>query len=323
MKRIISIISILSMLLSLVGCAKNPNTQDSLRTTGIYFDTVISIEIWGTTNEEILNQCKIMCTNYENLFSRTIETSDISRLNAANGTPVVVDPETASLIETGLYYSRLSEGAFDITINALSTVWDIKNNPGIIPAQTEIDNAKSHVNYKNVVVDGNTITLTDPQASIDLGAIAKGYIADRLKAYLLKQGIKHGLINLGGNLVAIGSKPDGTDYHIGIQKPFDEQNAAITSVDVQNQSVVSSGIYERYFEKDGKRYHHLLNPFTGFPYENDLLQVSIISDNSVDGDALSTACFAMGLEEGTKLIESLDGIKAVFVTNDYAVHIVD
>lgn len=321
MKRILSLLLITSLIFSFTGCGlSSGDSNESISTTGIFFDTVISVEIWGTKDETILEHINEMCSRYEQLFSRTIDTSDASRINAAGSAPVEVADETAELIETGLYYSRLSGGKFDITIAPLSELWDIKNNPGNIPDAASIAEAKSHVNYENVILDGNTVTLTDPEAAIDLGGIAKGYIADKLKEYLESKGIEHGLINLGGNILAIGTKPDGNAFHIGIQKPFDEQNTAITDLDVDDQSVVSSGIYERYFKKDGKIYHHLLNPETGYPYENNLLQVSIISDRSVDGDALSTTCFALGLEEGSALIESLDGVRAIFVTDDYELH---
>jgi thiamine biosynthesis lipoprotein len=301
------------------GCT-GPSSEESIKTTGMYFDTVISIEVWGSTDTSILAHCKDLCAEYEQLLSRTIDTSDISRINSANGAPVEVDARTAEVIGKGLYYSRLSKGAFDITIAPLSELWDIDDRPGNIPGPAAIEEAKSHVNYKNVLLEGNTVTLKDPKAGIDLGAIAKGFIADKLKDYLTSREIEHALINLGGNIVAVGDKMNGEDFHIGIQKPFDEQNSAITSVDIKDKSVVSSGVYERYFKKDGKVYHHILNPFTGYPYDNHLLQVTIISDHSVDGDGLSTTCFALGLNKGGALIEDLDGIKAIFVTDDYNLH---
>lgn len=307
-----------ALIFSLVGCTKPP-AGESLEAFGTYFDTIISIKIWGG-DEKMLDHCKEMCSRYEQLFSRTIETSDISRINAAKGKPVEVDNETIELIEKGLYYSQLSNGSFDITIAPLSELWDIKNNPGNIPDAASIEEAKSHVDYRNVQVEENTVTLKDPDAAIDLGGIAKGFIADKLKVYLKSEGIEHGQIDLGGNLLTIGSKTDGSDFHIGIQKPFAETNEAITTVDIHDQSVVSSGTYERYFKKDGKIYHHLLDPKTGYPYDNGLLQVTIISDQSVDGDGLSTACFALGLEKGTELIESLDHVQAIFVTDDYNLH---
>ena len=275
---------------------------------GMYFDTIVTIRIWDTSDRSVLEECEKLCQKYENLFSRTIDTSDVSRINQANGQPVTVDQETADLIKTALHYGDLSDGKFDITID------------GQIPDPAAIEEARSHVNYKNVKVDGTTVQLLDPKAAIDLGAIAKGYIADQLKEYLESAGIKHGLISLGGNTVAIGEKPDGSPFKIGVQKPFAEQNDILTSLDIRNQSVVSSGTYERYFEKDGKIYHHILNPFTGYPYETHLQQVTIISDASVDGDALSTTCFALGLEEGSKLIKSLDEIEAIFVTDDGNIH---
>lgn len=319
MKRVLIWFLTIVIMFTASGCTGS-SSEDSIKTTGMYFDTVISIEVWGSTDDTILTHCKDLCKEYEQLLSRTIDTSDISRINSANGAPVEVDVRTAEVIEKGLYYSRLSKGDFDITIAPLSELWNIEENPGNIPDQTAIEEAKSHVNYKNVILENNTVTLKDPKAAIDLGAIAKGFIADKLKDYLTSQGIEHALINLGGNIVAIGSKTNGENYHIGIQKPFDGQSSAITSVDIRDKSVVSSGVYERYFKKDGKVYHHILNPFTGYPYDNHLLQVTIISDLSADGDGLSTTCFALGLDKGSALIESLDGVKAIFVTNDYNLH---
>lgn len=319
-KRALSLFLPAAIVLLSTGCSKVPRADSSIKMTGMYFDTIVSVEVWGTADESILDHCKEMCTRYEQLFSRTIDTSDVSRINAAGGTPVEIDPETAELLEMGLYYGELSNGRFDITIAPLSELWDVKNNPGNIPDQETIDEARSHVNYENVILDQNTVTLTDPKAAIDLGGIAKGFIADKLKAYLTGKGIDHALISLGGNIVAVGGRPNGQPFHIGIQKPFAETNEAITTVEISGQSVVSSGTYERYFKKDGKIYHHLLDPGTGYPYVNHLLQVTIISDASADGDALSTACFGLGLEKGTALIESLDNIRAIFVTDDYALH---
>ena len=150
--------------------------------------------------------------------------------------------------------------------------------------------------------------------------IAKGYIADQMKAYLNQKGITSGYINLGGNVLALGAKTDGSAYTIGIQRPFGEENEAIASVSITDQTVVSSGVYERYFEVDGTRYHHILDTATGYPYDNGLLEVTIITGASVDGDGLSTTCFSLGLEDGMALVESLDATEAIFITDDYEVH---
>lgn len=306
-----------SILLS--GCT-TPPSKEGLSTQTIMFDTMISIQIWGTDDAQLLSRCVDMCEEYENLFSRTIDTSEISQINAAKGQPVEVSDETLEVLQKGIYYSELSGGKFDITIAPLSILWDFKNNTGTLPAFDAIEEAKSHVNYKNIQIQGNTVTLSDPDTMLDLGGIAKGYIADKLKEYLISEGIEHGIISLGGNVLTIGTRLDGTDFRVGIQKPFDKQNTSITSVNIQGQSVVSSGIYERYFEVDGILYHHILNPETGFPIENHLLGVTIISEKSVDGDALSTTCFMLGLEEGMKLIEEIEGVEAVFITEDEQLH---
>ena len=311
-------IAILLSTILLNGC--NLTTKKPISKTGIYFDTVISIDIYDSNNTSLLEQCFEYCKEFEETVSRTIETSEIYQINHANGNPVEVSDVTLELLQKGVEYGDLTDGKFDITIAPLSELWDFKNNTGTVPSEQDVKEALSHVNYKNIVIDGNRIFLSDPKAAIDLGGIAKGYMADRLKEYLIKEGIESALINLGGNILAIGSKPDGTPFNLGIQKPFEKHGVTITSVKTVDSSVVSSGVYERYFRTDDALYHHILNSKTGFPYNNGLLGVTILSEKSVDGDALSTSCFALGLEDGMKLIQSLDGVDAIFVTVDYQLH---
>ena len=155
---------------------------------------------------------------------------------------------------------------------------------------------------------------------INLGAIAKGYIADKMKDYLLEEGVESAIIDLGGNVLCVGQRPDGSPFRIGVQMPFADRSETAAVMEISDKSVVSSGIYERYFEQDGVLYHHILNPSTGYPYENDLVSVTIISDESVDGDGLSTTCFALGLDKGMELINSLPDVQAVFITEDYQLH---
>ncbi|HJA12195.1 MAG TPA: FAD:protein FMN transferase [Candidatus Mediterraneibacter merdipullorum] len=287
---------------------------------GMYFDTVVQVRAWGAT-QDIMDRCGELCAYYEGLFSATIDTSDVSKINRAHGQPVTVSEETAELIETGIAYGELSDGRFDITIASASALWDFtENTEKVLPDGDAFREAVSHIDYRCVRVEGNTVTLTDPDARLDLGGIAKGYIADRLKAYLESEGVEHALIDLGGNMLALGSRYDGTDFTIGIQKPFARTGTVMAAVPVSDRSVVSSGDYERYFEKDGVIYHHILDPDTGYPIQNELDQVTILSDASVDGDALSTACFALGLEDGMALIQRLDGVDAVFVTKDGEIH---
>lgn len=317
MKRLSRLVLLCLLLSILCGCSIT--TKEPLSKTGFYFDTVITITLYDSKDEELLNTCFEYCKNFENLVSRTIPTSDISRINTATGQSVEVSDTTIELLKNGIEFDKLTNGAFDITIAPLMDLWDIKNNPGNVPSESDIAEALSHVDYNNIVIEGNTVTLTDPEAAIDLGGIAKGYMADKLKEYLLSEGITSAIINLGGNVLTIGEKPDGVAFNIGIQKPFDKQNATITSVQVKDTSVVTSGSYERYFKVNDVIYHHILDTNTGYPCDNELLSVTLLSDESIDGDALSTACFALGLEDGQKLIESLEDIDAIFVTDDYEI----
>lgn len=256
------------------------------------------------------------------MFSTTIETSEISRINNAGGNTVTVSDETADLIRKGIEYGDLSDGMFDITIASASSLWNFTDNKEkIIPDKEKLQEAVRHINYKCIKTDGNQVTLTDPDARIDLGGIAKGYIADRLKDYLKSKGIRHALIDLGGNMLALGDRYDGNSFRIGLQKPFSDTGTVLGVLSVKDQSVVTSGDYERYFEKDGVIYHHILDPHTGYPIQNDLDQVTILSDKSVDGDALSTVCFTLGLDKGMELIHRLDNVEAVFVTKDGNIHV--
>ena len=309
--------------LLLTGCSglkTGSQTSQELAYTDMLFDTVIKIQILDSSDETILDGLKKLCKKYDTMFSTTNEDSELYKLNHAGGQPFTVSSETAKLIQEGIHYSEISDGAFDLTIEPVSTLWDFKADKPAVPSSDTIAEAVSHVDYTKVDINGNTVTLEDPEAGIDLGAIAKGYIADQVKKYLKKQGVKHAIINLGGNVDVIGTKPDGSKYNIGIQKPFDESGEAITSVQLKDQTVVTSGIYERYFKKNGKLYHHILDPRTGYPCENNLYSVSIITDSSTEADALSTTCFLLGYEKGMELIQSMDGVEAIFITDDEKVH---
>ncbi len=295
-------------------------SSESVSDTGFYFDTIVTIKLNGTEDTSLLQDCFDEMAKYESLLSRTREGSDVWNVNHSGGKPVEVSDETAALIRLAMKYSGLSDGAFDITVAPYIDLWDFQNNPGNVPDDEVIAAAREHVGFSLLHLDGNTVTLDDPEAAIDLGGIAKGYIADRLKDLLAEKGIQSAWINLGGNVLAVGIKPDGTDWKIGIRDPFGEATDIIAIVQVDDKSVVTSGTYERFFEKDGTIYHHILNPDSGYPVQNGLKSVTILSDSSADGDALSTTCFVLGLERGMELIESIDDIEAMFVTDDGEMH---
>ncbi len=301
--------------LTLTGCSGLPRERD-LSYTDTLFDTVISVRIYDNADEDILKGCEALCKKYDSMFSNKIADSEISQINNAGGTPVEVSDDTIKLLKKGIYYGNMSNGAFDITIGTVSDLWDFKSETPSVPDAAAIAEAVSHVNYKNVIIKDNTVRLQDAQAKLDVGAIAKGFIADRLKEYLEDNGITHALINLGGNVLAMGNKLDGSDYNIGIQKPFDESGTPITSVKIADKSIVTSGTYQRYFEQDGKIYHHILDARTGYPCENTLSSVTIITDSSLTADAMSTTCFLLGYDKAANMINQLDNVDAVFVTTD-------
>ena len=305
------------------------DSREPISATAIKLNTAVTVTIYDSNDKNLLTECMNLCDKYEKIFSRTASDSELYQLNHRELAPVEgtentyqVSDDLAELVSEGLDYSELSEDAFDIAIEPLTSLWDFTAEDPQVPEDSLIQAALPKCDYHNISVDKdkNEITLKTDDTAIELGAIAKGYIADRLKDYLVSQNVKSAIINLGGNVLCIGEKPDNSAFKIGIQKPFADRSETIAVMDIKDKSVVSSGIYERCFEQNGTLYHHLLNPETGYPYDNGLIAVTIISDKSVDGDALSTTCFALGLEDGMKLAESLDDVQAFFVTSDYEIH---
>lgn len=327
-KKILFLFSIGLLLVTLLGFAavykQKQQTDEPISATAFKLNTVVTVNIYDSKDKKLLDDVMNLCDQYEKLFSRTLSSSEIFQLNnqtlKQEDGAFVLSPETAQLVSKGLYYGKLSNGAFDITIAPLSSLWDFTSEEKKVPSDENIQTALPFVNYENVIIDGNKLTFTKEGMGLDLGAIAKGYIADKMKEFLVSKGIKSATINLGGNVLCIGKKTDHSPFRIGIQKPFANRSDTIAVLNIEDKSVVSSGIYERYFEKDGTFYHHILNPTTGYPYNNHLVSVTIISDQSVDGDGLSTSCFALGLEKGLELINSIPNVHAIFITDDYQLH---
>lgn len=328
-KKLTTLFCVILLACSVCGCTlPGSEKNQSVQKTIIAYDTVVTITLYGTTDEAVLSDVANMCMSYEALFSRTIEGSDVYRINHSNGAPVTVNPETLLLIKESIRFSELTDGAIDITIAPVRDLWDFTDNDMAssasdsftLPDDAALSDALSHVDYHCIQYNEatNTVTLTDPQAQIDLGFIAKGYIADKIKEYLLSQGISSAIINLGGNVLTIGSKPDQTPFKIGIEKPF-ETTTSLDVLSVNDRSVVTSGIYQRYATYNDEIYHHILNPETGYPVSGDLLSVTILSDSSMIGDALSTSCLLLGVEESKQLLANFDNVEAVFVTSDYEI----
>ena len=284
---------------------------------GFYLDTVITITAY-VEDPQVLRDAMTECGRYEQLLSRTVEGSDAWRINHANGEPVEVSEDMVVILRCAQAISEKSGGAFDVTIGPASTLWDFKSGEAILPDADALADAANRIDYSKLVLEDHTVTLPAGMM-IDLGAIAKGYIADQIRSYLIGRGVEHAILSFGGNVIGIGTKPDGSPWKVGIQD-IDKPTGESMLVSRNNgTSAVTSGIYERGFDLDGVRYHHLLSPFTGWPVQNELASVTIFSDSSMIGDALSTTAFILGTEDGLKLIESLEGVEAVFIARDRTV----
>lgn len=307
---------ILAMLLVCSGCGREKELT-KLSEVGFYLDTVITLTAY-VEDSQVLKDAMEECGRYEQILSRTVEGSDVWRINHANGEAVEVSDDTIAILQCARKINELSGGAFDATIAPVSTLWDFTSGNAVLPDADEIARAAELVDQSRMELNGNTVRFPAGMM-IDLGGIAKGYIADQVKAYLEKRGVKHAILSFGGNVVGIGVKPDGTEWKVGIQD-IDKKTGDYMLVSKNTGgSTVTSGIYERGFDLDGVRYHHLLSPDTGWPVQNELASVTIFSESSMEGDALSTAAFVLGTEEGMKLIESLEGIEAVFISRDRSV----
>lgn len=306
--------------LAAAGCKSQ---TEPLSRSGIYFDTTVTLTIYGaekeTDREGLLDACFSMCEDYEELLSRTVEGSDIYRINHSAGEPTEVSEETAALIGKALEYSRLTDGVFDCTIAPLSELWNFRGEDPQKPDDSAIERALSHVGYENVTIEGTTVTLKDPEAAPPGRDRKRLYCgqAERLSGEIRRNGRAD---RPGGNILALGEKADGQPFRVGIRRPFSDGNDSIAAVELRGQSLVTSGVYERCFEEDGVLYHHLLNPEDGFPFTNGLLSVTILCPSSADADALATCCFGLGQEAGLRLIESLKDTEALFITEDYELH---
>ncbi len=289
--------------------------------TDYKLNTYVTVTIYDSTDTTLLDECMAICDKYELLFSRTNPESELYQLNhgmlpQSEDGYSTVSKELFEVIEIGKKYSELSGDAFCIAMEPLTSIWNFTDGVDMVPANAHIDTVLPFLNSEDILLRApNEVAFAYKGMGIDLGAIAKGYIADRIKEYLLSENVNSALIYLGGNVLCIGQKEAGA-FKIGIEKPFDTDGNPVAVVSISDTSVVTSGTYERYFEKDGKRYHHILDNNTGYPIDNGLTAVTIITHSSTDADALSTTCFSLGLEKGMELLESLDYADGFFITDD-------
>ena len=298
----------------LSGCGEPPAARTE---QAFALDTTVSVTYYAARDLAAVRDALALCKDYELVFSRTDPESELYRLNAAGS--MQVSPALREVLELALSYCEVSGGRYDVTLGAVSALYDFSGEPHF-PGDAAIRDALSHVGWEKLRLEGDTVTLGDPEAVIDLGSIAKGWIADRMKELLIARGVKHAIITLGGNVLCLGGRPDGTAYKIGIRSSElageEILQALAATMAVREDSVVTSGVYERCFVENGVTYHHLLDPATGLPLQNGLQAVSIVGPCSARCDALSTLCFALGAEEGPAFIDALEGYEALFIRDD-------
>lgn len=308
---------------ALSGCARLRTANE----TELVLGTVINVTLYGNSSQESLDEAARAAIDkareLEQIFSVTLEDSELNNVNqnAAKG-PVHVSSELYTVLERSLYFADLTDGAFDPTLGKLIKLWGIGTDHARLPDKDEISPLAGQKNYKKVVLNKSeqTVQFTEEGFELDLGAIAKGYAADEMKKLLVDDyGITSGLLNLGGNIITIGSRYDGQPWTLGIadpKNPQDSNNPAVL-LKVTGKTFVTSGDYQRYYTApDGKKYHHILDSVTGYPADTGLSSVTIITDCSMDADALSTAAFVLGEEKASSLLNTMDDIDAVFITED-------
>ena len=308
------IIACISMMFLVCGCAQiaKPSTMQMF-----CMDTVMDIQIYGENKDEALHSVSDELYRIEALLDRKSNESDIYKLNNRKE----AETETVKLLEKLLKVSEKTDGAFDITVTPVMDLWGFYDKNYNVPESEEIENALKSVDYRNVVINGNKISLLN-NAKLDMGGVGKGYASDKAAHILKKYEIKSAMLNLGGNVYAHGRRSDGKLWRVGVANPFDANGKEALTIEVEDKAVVTSGGYRRYFEENGKEYHHIINPATGYPAESDIKSVTVISESGTYADAYSTAFFVMGREKAVDFLETSD-IDAVIVCNDKTVYFTD
>lgn len=289
--------------------------------------TAVQIQIFheGESVEAAMDEVYAYMAEMEEQFSTNLEGSDVYRINQAAGEEaVVVDEETFAVVKQALSIAEQSGGKFDVTIGAVTNLWQIGSDDARKPSDEEIEAALEVIDYRKVTLDEDNLTvkLEDKGMVIELGGISKGYIGGRVKDILASYGVTTAIINLGGNVVVMGTSPSSDEgWNVGVQDPDEDRGQVVGTQRVTDGAVVTSGIYERFLEVDGVKYHHILDPKTGYPLDNEVSGVTVFARTSFEGDSYSTALFLFGIEEGIEFVESIDGLEAVFVDKNHGVYL--
>ena len=310
-----SIATLLWMAIVLNAC--EGGSDQPVRRTQFIMGTLVEItvshsdpEVIQTVTTEAFNEMQ----RIEGLMSTYIPDSEISRINRATGKQTVpVSPEVEEVIREGIFWSEQSNGAFDITVEPLVQLWDFDGEKEFIPVESTIRKTASLVNYRNIEIKDHTVRLKNRGMAINVGGLAKGYAVDRAIA-ILRSKVSSGIVNAGGDLYAFGQKSKQNSWTIGLQHPRKPQDL-LASFAVKNQAIATSGDYQRYFMKDGIRYHHIFDPQTGKPARL-MISTTIITTEVMDADALATAVFVMGPDKGIEWVDSMENVEAMLVLED-------
>lgn len=307
------------------GCSMVGERHEPYTARDFMLDTDIMITIEDKQAAKVCADVFQRITEIEKKMTLFSDNSEIAMINAQSGIKAVeVSADTHYVLARAVAISELTRGSFDPTIGPLVQLWDFGSNQARVPGATDIQEVLKLVDYRSLQLTGHNqhkVFASRPGQVVDLGGIAKGYAGDEAKKVLLEHGVEQGIINLGGNVMAVGSKKDGHPWRVGIQNPLAPRGTYLGIVNVIDKAVVTSGGYERYFNKDGRIYHHIIDPDTGYPADNGLLSVTVVASRGIDADALSTGVYVLGLTNGLKLINEMDEVEAIFITNDHKVYI--
>jgi thiamine biosynthesis lipoprotein len=322
--------------IALAACTKTPQPREAAPRSESEFvlGTICTVTLYETEAAEaaqVFHDVFVRLHEIEQRMSASRADTDIDCVNqsarrGAVDTPVPVHPDVRAVLERALHYAALSDGAFDPTIGPLVKLWGIGTDAARLPPAEALSEALSLVNWRDVAIDPDTdgVFLRKRGMALDLGAIAKGYAADEAVRILQLRDVSGAIIDLGGNICVYGVKKQAlreSPWRVGVQNPFNVRGAYLGTLELSGQSayatsVVTSGVYERYEELDGTRYHHILSTRDGYPVQNGLLSVTILAAASIDADALSTTVFTLGYDDGRALVEALDDVEALFVFDD-------
>ncbi|MBN4069586.1 FAD:protein FMN transferase [bacterium AH-315-G05] len=312
----------LTVIILMAGCQKK-GSEDLSQTT-FALGTVININLFDEGSQELMTEIIEKISIIEKAMSRKLKDSEISQINRQAGiSPVKVSEETFFIIDKAIQFAKLSNGKFDPTLGPVIELWGIGTEAAKVPDSKELSKVLSKVDFRKIQLDKKeqTVFLELEGMALDLGGIAKGFVADAVIELLRENKINNAMLNLGGNVFAYGEKDNGEPWKIAIQNSFNQRNSYFAYVEIVDKSVVTSGSYERYFEENGLAYHHIFDAVTGFPVQTEVVSVTVIAASSTDADALSTILFALPIAEGIALVEKLEGIECIYVTEDNKIYL--